>query len=200
MATEGVLQVVVRPRQVRGVVAPKQARPVAPGHLQELLQPRSHRGRARRPHRPAQPPELHQPSPRLLRRQPLLVLEDTGHALDPFAGLPHRRPQGGRLLQPRRSNCRSRLKPPGKPPARDATWSKLAGIRLSRSCNFSPAAASGGSPSSVKAAAPRRGSPARPPLPRRPPPPPPPSPPCGSIGRMPRTRFFNSFLAWRSAS
>ena len=31
------------------------------------------------------------------------------------------------------------------------------------------------------------------------PPPPPPSPPR-SIGRMPRTRFFNSFLAWRSAS
>ena len=200
MAAEGVLQVVVRPRQVRRVVAPKQARPVAPGHLQELLQPRPHRGLACRRRRRASAEQLHQPSPHLLRRQPLLVLEDTGHALDPFVGLPHRRPQGGRLLRPARSNCRSRLKPPGKPPARDATWSKLAAIRLSRSCNFSPAAASGGSPSSVKAA-PHRGAVAPHDLRCRVVLPLPASfSALRSIGRMPRTRFFNSFLAWRSAS
>src|SRR5258705_11121152 len=58
MAAEGVLQVVVRPRQVRRLVAPKQARPEALAHLQEVPQARPARGLTRRgrpPNHPSQP-------------------------------------------------------------------------------------------------------------------------------------------------
>jgi hypothetical protein len=43
MATEGLLQVIVRPRHVRRVVAVEQPHPVALGHLQEVPQAGSHR-------------------------------------------------------------------------------------------------------------------------------------------------------------
>lgn len=68
-------------------------------------------------------------------------------------------------------------------------------MAVSRSCNFSPDASSGGRPSSVNALRtaeqyPRTTSAAAPAYPstRR------------SIRRTPRTFFFNSFLACRSAS
>ena len=82
----------------------------------------------------------------------LLVLEDPGHALDPLVRLPHRRPQGGRLLQAAPQQLPQSLQPSGQLPARAATRSRLEAMRLSRSCSFSPEAANGGSPSSVKAA------------------------------------------------
>ena len=174
----------------------EQARPVAPGHLQELLQPRPHRGLARRRHCPAHPPQqLHQPSPHLLRRPP----PRSGIRATRLTHLwPPAPPATGRPSPPpTTSNCRSRLKPPGKPPARDATWSswrrsgsadrassargrrggspRRSGARTARVPRTTFAAASS-SPSSASFSALR------------------------SIGRMPRTRFFNSFLAWRSAS
>ena len=54
--------------------------------------------------------------------------------------------------RPRCNKDCNRFSPPGRTPADAATRSRLAAIRLNRSCNFSPAPESGGNPSSVKAA------------------------------------------------
>jgi hypothetical protein len=100
VTAEGVLQIVVRSRQVRELVALEQAGPVALAHLQEVSQARSDRrlrGCGRRLTHP--PQQLHQPPTHVLGRQPLLVLQKPGHTLDPPEGLPHRRPQCGGLLQ-----------------------------------------------------------------------------------------------------
>ena len=88
----------------------------------------------------------------LLRRQPLLVLEDPGVGLTHLYDSRTAGNSAAVASNPPRSNRRSLASPPGRSPARAATRSRLAAIRLSRSCSFSPEAANGGSPSSVKAA------------------------------------------------
>ena len=88
MAAEGVLQGRCRPGRRPPRRSTEQARPQAPAHLQDLGSNPALTEGSPSSSPPAHPPQkLHQPSPHLLRRQPLLVLEDTGHALDPFVGL-----------------------------------------------------------------------------------------------------------------
>ncbi len=117
MAPKGVLQIVIRPRQVRRFVALEQAWPVALCHFQEVPQALLDRGLIGRgrclPH-PHQ--QLHQPTPDLRGRQLLPVLEDPGHALDPLVGLPHRREQGGCLLQPTPQQLLQTLQTRGQTP------------------------------------------------------------------------------------
>ena len=144
---EGVLQIVVRPRQVWRLVALKQAGPEALGPFHEMLQARAHQGvlgRGRRLPHPHQ--QSRQTPPPLLRRQLVLIVENSGHALDPGIGPSHGH-NAAVSSSPRRSNCCSRFRLLGKPPAKAATWSRLAAIRLSQSCHFSPEATRGARPS-----------------------------------------------------
>ena len=115
----------------------------APGHLLELLQPRPHRGLARRRRRRPSPRQVHQPSPPLLRRQPLLVLEVRA-TRGPVCRPPAPPATGRPSSSPRPSDSRSRLKPPGKPPARDPhgpSWRRSGSADRATSARRPPAAA-----------------------------------------------------------
>src|SRR5262249_27713068 len=172
VAAEQLLQVVVGPREARGVVAVEQPWPVPPADLQEVI----HRGGQladgipvppHRPHRPAQP----RPDRRTGRA---LRPEDVGRLVHPAVGPADQPPQPGRRGQ---RPVDEPLEPAqlGREPPCAPARPMLPLIALSRSWSLSPEAASGGRPSSVRAlrtaaqdppttSAPRSGppSPARP--------------------------------------
>src|SRR5271166_3680435 len=190
---EELLQIVVRPWQAGHDIASEQARPVAPRHLQEVLERlgQSARGPAVARQRTDQA-AVATPHPRGVL--PLLVPQDRRRTVDPAEGQPDVRPRRfGRLqaLAQDRPQAGQFL----REPLFDSTRSRLAATSASRFCSFSPDASRGGRPSSVNAERTAAQSPritsasasCRPSTFR-------------SIGRMPRTFFFNWTLAWRSAS
>ena len=195
VAAEELLQVVVRPRQVRPRRSREQPRPVAPPHLQEVL----HRlAPARRPTpgagviAPSSP--LNAAGPR--RRPSPLLAEDVRRPVHPAEGQPGSPATAPPVAsRPARIIPCSRVSSVGQPPFA-ATRSRLAAIARQPVVQLQPRGLQR-RPAVVgqRRCGPPRSSPGSPP-PRRP------SRPstCRSIGRTPRTFFFSSFLAWRSAS
>ena len=178
MTAVGVLQVVIRPRQIRRLVAGKQARPVAPGHLHELLQTRPHRGLVRRRHRP-----VNGASSCTSRRRTFFAgspsSSESGRSRSPI-GTTRALPGTARPSPPA---APQQLPQPFQTPGQVARLGDDIVQACGKSGSIDPAASarrpkSRGSPSSVKAPRmPRCSSPAPPPPPRPPRRPPAPSPP-----------------------
>ena len=190
---EKLFQIIIGPGQIRHRIAGEESWPVTTGDLTEVPQRwgKCAAGGLRcRVIAPRSPPR------RRCTRQRLglvLVAEDVGCLMDPAIPHPYVGHKSAVSIKPRANRPFSRRSSWGKPP-----FFRAAETRSNRGeavVEFEPEASRGGRPSSVRALrtaaqSPRTTSasgslrPAR----RR------------SMGRTPRTRFFSSFLAWRSAS
>src|SRR3954452_13188081 len=194
LGTEELLQVVVGRRQAGDPQPVEQAGAVAPGHLEEVVD-RAGQGAGRVA---ALPPRLEQAVEALLDLfgiPPGRVLQDAGAGVDPAKAPPNVRPQRPGALQALGKQGPQFLQLGWQAPPFCSTRPRLASMASRRSCSRSPAASSGGRPSSVRALRTAAQYPCticaassvRPSTVR-------------SVGRTPRTVFFNSFLACRSAS
>src|SRR5688500_11876635 len=194
LGTEELLQVVVGRRQAGNPQMVEQAGAVAVGDLEEAVDGVAQSAAGI----PAFAPFREQAGVAgfdVIDSAPGRVLQDPRRGMDPAEASPDVRPQrpgppqtlgeqGAQLLQLR-----------WRAPPFCSIRPRLASIASSRSCSRSPAASSGGRPSSVRAprtaaqypCTTRASSSVR-------------SSTSRSIGRTPRTVFFNSFLACRSAS
>src|SRR3954454_17370034 len=194
LSAEELLQVVVGRRQAGNLQVVEQAGAVAVGDLEEAVDGIA-QGAAGIP---AVAPSVEQAGVArldVIGRTPGRVLQDPGRGMDPAEAPPDVRPQRPGPLQtlgeqgPQLLQLRWQISP------FSSIRPRLASIASKRSCSRSPAASSGGRPSSVRVlrtaaqypCTTRAASSIRPSTVR-------------SIGRTPRTIFFNSFLACRSAS
>src|SRR6478736_4905448 len=200
---EELLEIVVGARQVGHLVAVEQPGPIALRHFPEVVDRAGERSGfgAMLMHGAEQPVEA---AAHDIGGLGVVVGEHVGDRMHPAVGARNGGPEGGgvletmadQLAQPDEARRRG---PPflvawPRPPVR-VTRSRLPAIFSRRVFSFSPEAASGARPSSVIAERTAAQYPPttaaagslRPSLAR-------------SMARIPRTFFFNSFLAWRSAS
>jgi hypothetical protein len=142
MRPKTLLQVIIGPGQIGDLIAVKESRPVTARDLEEVGQcrgePSCGSSVPRHGTQQAAQATLHGCPSELVG-----VREDVSRPMHPAVGDPHVRPQGGRLGQ---ASLEERLQPDerlGEGPL-FATRSRLVAIAVSRSCSFSPEAASGG--------------------------------------------------------
>src|SRR5688500_6073052 len=194
LGAEELLQVVVGRRQAGNPQILEQAGAVAVGDLEEAVDGVAQSAAGL----PSVAPFLEQAGVAgfdIISRAPGRVLQNPRRGMDPPEGPPDVRPQRPGPVQTFGEQRPQFLQLFWRAPPFCSIRPRLASIASSRSCSRSPAASSGGRPSSVRAprtaaqypCTTRASSSVR-------------SSTSRSIGRTPRTVFFNSFLACRSAS
>jgi len=193
MGAQELFQLLRSTREVRDAIAVAQTRPITAAAFEQLGDRR--RARARSGvvpgHCPTQPlpAPLHRGLPALVR-----VVQAGRRPLDPARGAADGGPQRRGRVQPALQDGLQARAGLGPGPL-CSTRSRRSAMAVRRSWRVRPEAASGGRPSLVRARRTARqepcltsaggsGRPAR----------------GRALGRIPRTRFFSVFLAWRSAS
>lgn len=149
MCAKELFQIIIGTREFRDTLAVEQTRPITAADFEKMVDRRRERARSglvpgHRSKQPLQAP-LDRCPPELV-----LVVQDVRRLLDPAIGHPHVGPQGRRVIEAALEDRLQASELFGQAPL-FSTRSRLSEMAVRRSWSFSPEAAKGGRPSSVRA-------------------------------------------------